>query len=77
MIFFKNSKIRGKKLTQKEEHQVKLPAKHLCTIITSQREKLLVVDWYKDKQPKAKVCHTIEVSLNEYFSCVTIRNFSV
>lgn len=57
--------IRGKKLTQKEEQQVKLAAKHLYTTITSQREKLLVVDWYKDEQPKAKVRHTIEVSLNE------------
>lgn len=57
--------IRGKKLTQKEEQQVKLAAKHLYTTITNERSKLLVVDWYKDEQPKAKVRHTIEVSLND------------
>ena len=57
--------IRGKKLTQKEEQQVKLAAKHLYTTITNERSKLLVVDWYKDEQPKAKVRHTIEISLNE------------
>lgn len=56
--------IRGKKLTQKEEQQVKLAAKHLYTTIINERSKLLVVDWYKDEQPKAKVRHTIEVSLN-------------
>lgn len=57
--------IRGKKLTQKEEQQVKLAAKHLYTTITNERSKLLVVDWYKDEQPKAKVKHVIEVTLND------------
>lgn len=57
--------IRSKKLTQKEEQQVKLAAKHLYTTIANERSKLLVVDWYKDEQPKAKVRHTIEVSLND------------
>ena len=56
--------IRGKKLTIKEEQQVKLAAKHLYTTITNERSKLLVVDWYKDEQPKARVRHTIEVTLN-------------
>ena len=56
--------IRGKKLTIKEEQQVKLAAKHLYITITNERSKLLVVDWYKDEQPKAKVRHTIEVTLN-------------
>lgn len=56
--------IRGKKLTIKEEQQVKLAAKHLYTTIINERSKLLVVDWYKDEQPKARVRHTIEISLN-------------
>lgn len=56
--------IRGKKLTKKEEQQVKLAAKNLYTTIAKERSKLLVVDWYKDEQPKAKVRHTIEVSLD-------------
>ena len=56
--------IRGKKLTIKEEQQVKLAAKHLYTTITNERSKLLVIDWYKDEQPKARVRHIIEVTLN-------------
>ena len=56
--------IRGKKLTIKEEQQVKLAAKHLYTTITNERSKLLVVDWYKDEQPKARVRHKIEITLN-------------
>lgn len=57
--------IRGKKLNQKEEQQVKLAAKHLYTTITAERSRLLVVDWYKDEQPKAKVRHTIELTLDK------------
>lgn len=41
--------IRGKKLNQKEEQQVKLAAKHLYTTIMAEHSKLLVVDWYKNE----------------------------
>ncbi|WP_050636549.1 type I restriction enzyme endonuclease domain-containing protein [Candidatus Stoquefichus sp. SB1] len=55
--------IRGKKINIKKEQQVKLAAKHLYTTIINKRLKLLVVDCYKDEQPKVR--HTIEVALND------------
>ena len=55
----------GKRLTQVDEQKVKLSAKNLFKKLTENRKDLLVVDWYKDEQPKAKVKTTIELSLNE------------
>ncbi len=57
--------IAGKKLTQAEEQKVKLSAKNLFKKLTEQKSELLVVDWYKDEQPRAKVKTAIEVSLND------------
>lgn len=57
--------IAGKKLTQAEEQKVKLAAKHLFKKLTDNRSELLVVDWYKDDQPREKVKTAIEVSLDE------------
>lgn len=56
--------VKGKKLTKAEEQSVKLAAKNLYKKLTSERDELLVVDWYKDEQPKLKVKSAIETSLN-------------
>lgn len=56
--------IAGKQLTKAEEQKVKLSAKNLFKKLTEEKEDLLVVDWYKDEQPRAKVQTAIEVSLN-------------
>ena len=52
--------VNGKKLTKAEEQSVKLAAKNLYKKLTSERDELLVVDWYKDEQPKLKVKSAIE-----------------
>lgn len=57
--------IAGKKLTQAEEQKVKLSAKNLFKKLTAEKSTLLVVDWYKDEQPLAKVKTAIEISLND------------
>lgn len=57
--------VAGKKLSQADEQKVKLSAKNLFKKLSENRKDLLVVDWYKDEQPKAKVKSAIEVSLNE------------
>lgn len=57
--------VRGKKLTKAEEQKVKLAAKNLYKKLTTEREELLVVDWYKDDQPRLKVKSAIEYALNE------------
>lgn len=53
-----------KKLTQAEEKKVKLSAKNLFKKLMDNRSSLLVVDWYKDDQPRAKVKYEVELSLN-------------
>lgn len=55
----------GKKLTKADEQKVKLSAKNLFKKLSENRSNLLVVDWYKDDQPKAKVKNAIELSLND------------
>lgn len=57
--------IAGKRLTQAEEQKVKLAAKNLFKKLTEHRSDLLVVDWYKDDQPREKVKSAIEVSLDK------------
>ncbi len=57
--------LRGKKLTQAEEQKVKLAAKNLFKKLTKEKTELLVVDWYKDEQPRMKVKSAIEYALNE------------
>ena len=57
--------IKGKKLTKDEEQKVKLAAKHLFTTLKENKEKLLVVDWYKNEQPIKKVQDMIEESLDK------------
>lgn len=58
--------IAGKKLTQAEEQKVKLAAKNLYKKLTEDRDKLLVVDWYKDDMPRETVKSAIQTSLDEY-----------
>lgn len=57
--------IAGKKLTQAEEQKVKLSAKNLYKKLIDNRSSLLVVDWYKDEQPCAKLKYEVELSLND------------
>lgn len=57
--------IAGKKLTKSEEKKVKLSAKKLYKKLVDNRSSLLVVDWYKDEQPFAKLKHEVELSLND------------
>ena len=57
--------VRGKKLTKAEEQKVKLAAKNLFKKLTTEKDELLVVDWYKDDQPRLKVKSAIEFALNE------------
>ena len=56
--------VAGKKLTKEEEQKVKLSAKNLYKKLTEEKSDLLVVDWYKDEQPRAKVKSAIEKSLD-------------
>ena len=56
--------IAGKKLTKAEEQKVKLSAKNLFKKLSEQKAELMVVDWYKDEQPRAKVKTAIEASLD-------------
>ena len=57
--------VAGKKLSQADEQKVKLSAKNLFKKLSENRKDLLVVDWYKDDQPRARVKSAIEVSLND------------
>ena len=57
--------IAGKKLTKDEEQKVKLSAKNLYKKLFDNRSNLLVVDWYKDEQPIAKLKYEVELSLND------------
>lgn len=57
--------IAGKKLTKDEEQKVKLSAKNLFKKLTDEKKDLMVVDWYKDEQPRARVKTAIEKSLND------------
>ena len=56
--------IAGKKLSQDDEIKVKLSAKNLYSKLMDNRSSLLVIDWYKDEQPRAKLKHEVELSLN-------------
>ncbi|MDP4181811.1 MAG: type I restriction endonuclease subunit R [Bacillota bacterium] len=53
------------KLTKTEEQQVKLSAKKLFETLTEKKNNLLIVDWYKDEQPKLKVQSMIQDVLDK------------
>ena len=57
--------IAGKKLTQAEEQRAKISAKNLYKKLVDNRSNLLVLDWYKDEQPRAKLKSEVELSLND------------
>lgn len=56
--------VKGRKLTQDEEQKVKLAAKNLYQKLSEKKKEVMVVDWYKDEQPRQKVMSIIQVSLN-------------
>ena len=56
--------IKDRKLTQAEEQKVKLAAKNLYKKLTEEKKNVMVVDWYKDEQPRQKVLAIIQLSLN-------------
>lgn len=56
--------IKDRKLNNAEEQKVKLAAKNLYKKLTEEKENVMVVDWYKDEQPKQKVLSIITSSLN-------------
>ncbi len=56
--------VKGRKLTQAEEQKVILAAKNLYQKLMAEKEKVMVVDWYKDEQPKTIVYTIIQKSLD-------------
>ena len=56
--------IQGRKLTKSEEQKVILASKNLYKKLIAERDRVMVVDWYKDEQPRKKVLSLIQVSLN-------------
>lgn len=57
--------VEGRKLTKAEEQKVKLAAKNLYHKLLEEKERLMVVDWYKDEQPRNMVFSLIQTSLND------------
>lgn len=57
--------IQGRKLTKAEEQKVILAAKNLYQKLKEKKEQVMVIDWYKDEQPRKKVLGLIQSSLNE------------
>lgn len=53
-----------RKLTKAEEQKVILAAKNLYKKLLEEKDKVMVVDWYKDEQPRKKVFSLIQLSLN-------------
>lgn len=56
--------IMGKKLTKAQEQEVLLTSRALFKKLQENRQKILVVDWYKDEQTRAKVKNLIEDTLD-------------
>ncbi len=54
-----------KKLTKAEEQKVILAAKNLYHKLSEERERVMVVDWFKDEQPRLQVLALIKASLNK------------
>ena len=57
--------VQGRKLTKDEEQKVILAAKNLYNKLIEEKDKVMVVDWYKDEQPRTMVFSIIQKSLNE------------
>ena len=56
--------IKGRDLTKDEEQRVKLASKNLFKKLTSEKNDLFVVDWYKDEQASVNVKSAICISLD-------------
>lgn len=54
----------GRKLAKTEEQKVILASKNLYQKLQENKERVMVVDWYKDEQPRLKVLTLIQTSLN-------------
>ena len=54
----------GRKLTKAEEQRVILAAKNLYKKLKEEKSDVMVIDWYKDEQPRKKVFSLIQLSLN-------------
>lgn len=54
-----------KKLTKAEEQKVILAAKNLYHKLSEEKERVMVVDWFKDEQPRLQVLALIQTSLND------------
>ena len=57
--------IKDKKLTKAEEQKVILAAKNLYSKLKENKAQVMVLDWYKDEQPRQKVFTLIQTSLND------------
>lgn len=57
--------IKDRKLTQAEEQKVILAAKNLYQKLKAEKDRVMVVDWYKDEQPCGNVYSLIIESLNQ------------
>ena len=55
----------GKKLTKAEEQEVILASKNLYQKLLEEKDRVMVVDWYKDEQPRHQVFALIQTSLNK------------
>lgn len=54
-----------KALTKAEEQRVILASKNLYHKLIAEKKNMMVVDWYKDEQPRKQVLALIQQSLNE------------
>ena len=61
--------VMGKDLSKAEEQKVILAAKDLFLKLKENKERLLVVDWYKDEMPRERVKTLIEESLDLLPEC--------
>ena len=57
--------VKDKKLTKAEEQKVILAAKNLYLRLKENKAQVMVLDWYKDEQPRKRVFTLIQTSLNE------------
>ncbi len=55
----------NRKLTKAEEQKVILAAKNLYQKLLKEKDKVMVVDWFKDEQPRHQVFALIQTSLND------------
>ncbi|MCF0211083.1 MAG: type I restriction endonuclease subunit R [Bacteroidales bacterium] len=53
-----------RKLTKAEEQKVILAAKNLYNKLLKEKDNVMVVDWYKDEQPRQQMLRIIQDSLN-------------